>query len=136
VAYETFKRTSVRVEDPALSLTPDGRIVLNAAAARKMAEAGVKSVLLLWDKLNTKLAIKAAPKGDKNAFTVSFSHDKHAGSLRAKSFFTYIGWNAPLRLMLSATWDPKAMMLEVAIPPEFTRSSGDKGARKRIESGE
>ena len=46
MAYEVFKRTGVRVEEPALSLVPDGRIALNAAAVRVLTQAGVKSVLL------------------------------------------------------------------------------------------
>jgi hypothetical protein len=116
MAYEVFKRTSVRVEEPTLSVAPDGRIALNAAAARALAEAGVKSVLLLWDKVNGKLAIKAAPRGDRNAYVVSFTRGKQAGTLRAKLFLNHIGWSAPRRETLAATWDPKEGMLEVTLP--------------------
>jgi hypothetical protein len=134
MAYETFKRTSVRVEEPALSLVPDGRITLNAAAARVLAEAGVKSVLLLWDNINNKLAIKATAKGDQNAYTVSLSHNRQAGSLRAKLFLDHIGWNAPRRKMLPATWDTKERMLEVTVPREFVSSARAKNAKQRTKA--
>jgi hypothetical protein len=118
MAYEVFKRSSVRVEEPTLSLVPDGRITMNAAATRVLAEAGVRSVLLLWDKINHKIAIKAAPKGDKNAYTISFSHRSQASSLRAKLFFNHIGWSAPKRQMLPATWDKVNRLLEAILPQD------------------
>lgn len=129
MAYETFERTSIRVEEPALSLAPDGRITLNAAAARVLAEAGVKSVLLLWDRTNNKIAIKATPKGDQNAYMVSFTRGREAGSLRTKLFFNYIGWSARQRKMLPATWYPKERMLEVTLPREFVGSNRTKGTK-------
>jgi hypothetical protein len=130
MAYEVFKRTSVRVEEPSLSVTPDGRVVLNAAAARALAEAGVKSVLLLWDEINSKLAIKAAPKADRNAYAVSFTRNREGGSLRAKMFISHIGWSPLGRQRLDATWDPREKMLEAAVPRAFVTSNKVKD-RKR-----
>ncbi|MGB6676797.1 MAG: hypothetical protein WBE44_08920 [Terriglobales bacterium] len=121
MAYEVFQRTGVRVEVPALSITADGRMVINAAAARLLIEAGVKSVLLLWDKANHKMAVKAAQKGDKNAYAVSLSPDKYSGSLRAKAFVAHIGWRAPRREMLLATWNAKEKMFELTLPEKYLR---------------
>jgi hypothetical protein len=133
MAYEVFKRTGVRVEQPTLSLTPDGRIALNAAATRVLIEAQVKTVLLLWDKKNSKVAIKAAPKGDKNAYAVSLVSDKRAGSLRAKTFLSYVGWSAPRREALPATWNENEKMLEITLPQEFLTSGsrGDQGPKAK-----
>lgn len=127
MAYEVFKRTGARVEEPSLSLVPDGRIALNAAAVRVLVEAGVKSVLLLWDKVNNKLALKAAARGDKNTYAVSIVRDKYSGSLRAKAFLNHIGWSAPKRTMLPATWNEKEKMFEVMLPAEYVgcTKSGD-----------
>jgi hypothetical protein len=127
MAYEVFKRSGVRVETPSLSLVPDGRIALNAAAVRVLTGAGVKSVLLLWDKTNNKLALKAAPKSDRNAYAVSIVRDSHSGSLRAKSLLTHIGWSAPKRILLPATWQEKEKMFEITLPREYVGSakSGD-----------
>ncbi len=96
-------------------------MVINAAAARLLIEAGVKSVLLLWDKANHKMAVKAAQKGDKNAYAVSLSPDKYSGSLRAKAFVAHIGWRAPRREMLLATWNAKEKMFELTLPEKYLR---------------
>jgi hypothetical protein len=127
MAYEVFKRTGARVEEPSFSIVPDGRIALNSAAARIFTEAGVKSVLLLWDRTTNKVALKAAPKGDRNSFAVSIVRDKHSGSLRAKSFLSHIGWSSPKRTLLPATWTEKDKMFEITLPQEYVGSvpSGD-----------
>ena len=118
MAYEVFKRTGSRVESPTLSIVPEGRIAINAAAARIFVSLEIKSVLLLWDRSNRKLAIKAAHKGDKNAFAVSIAPASHSGSVRAKSFLSYIGWNARKREMIPATWNAKEEMLEAILHSE------------------
>jgi len=119
MAYEVFKRTGARVESPTLSIVPEGRIAINAAAARIFVSLEIKSVLLLWDRSNHKLAIKAAHKGDKNAYAVSIAPASHSGSLRAKTFLSYIGWNARKREMIPATWNEKEEMLEATLPAEY-----------------
>jgi hypothetical protein len=127
--YEVFQRTTVRVEEPTLSLTPEGRIGLNSATARIFAEAGIKSVLLLWDKVSCKCALKAAPKTDKNAYAVSVAPNKRGGSLTAKSFLNHIGWSAPRRETLPATWNEKEKILEITLPQKYV-SLGMRRAHK------
>ena len=134
MAYEVFKRTGVRVEEPALSLVPDGRIALNAAAVRVLAQEGIKSVLLLWDKTNNRVALKAASKGDKNAYAVSIVRDKHSGSLRAKSFLGHIGWSAAKRTMLPANWNERERMFEVTLPQEHIRSAASVDPQRKSKT--
>ncbi len=134
MAYEVFKRTGVRVEEPALSLVPDGRIALNAAAVRVLTQAEVKSVLLLWDKTNNRVALKAAAKGDKNAYAVSIVRDSHSGSLRAKSFLGHIGWSAPKRTLLPATWSEKERMFEITLPQEHISSASGADAKRKSKT--
>lgn len=122
MAYEVFQRTAVRVENATLSLAPGGKIGLNSAAARIFAEAGIKSVLLLWDKVHNKFALKAAPKTNTNAYAVSVQPNKQGGSLTAKSFLNHIGWSARQRETLPATWNEKEKMLEITLPQEFLSS--------------
>jgi hypothetical protein len=123
MAYEVFKRTAVRVDEPTISIVPDGRISFNAAAVRILTGAGVKAVLLLWDKGNNRLGLKAAPKGDKNSYAVSTIRDHYSGSLRAKSFLSHIGWCATKRTMLPAAWSEKDKMFEITLPREYVRST-------------
>lgn len=105
-----------------------------AAATRVLFEAGVKAVLLLWDKANSKIALKATAKGDKNGFAVSFT-DKHSGSIRAKSFVVHIGWTGTSREMLPAAWNEKEKMLEAAVPPEHTGSERMADTRRKTKTG-
>lgn len=121
MAYQVFERSAVRVVKPALSVMPDGRIFLNAAATRVFLEARVRSVLLLWDKANHRLALKAAEKGDQNAYAVSISRGR-LGSISAKSLLSYIGWSAPKRAVLIAEWNEKGKMFEVTLPSQCVRS--------------
>jgi hypothetical protein len=120
MGYEVFKRTSIRTEKPSLALAPDGRIALNAAATRLVREAGIRSVLLLWDQANQKIALKPAQKGDRNAYSISFTR-RDSGSMRAKAFLSHIGWNAAKRETFSATWNPTERMLEAAISARRSR---------------
>jgi hypothetical protein len=123
MAYEVYKRTSIRVEEPTVSITPYGRIYLNAAAVRVLKSQGVKSVLLLWDDANKKVALKAAAARHRDAYTVSIVPDAHSGSLKAKSFLSFIGWHAQERTTLRATWNDKEKMLEVSLPWEHVSSA-------------
>jgi hypothetical protein len=133
MAYEVYKRTAARVEIPTVSIVPDGRIAINAAGVRILAAAGIKSMLFLWDRESHKIAIKAAQKGDKNAFAVSISPGR-SGSLRAKSFLSFVGWNGHKREMLPATWNEREKMFEVTLPSEHLIPE-EGGNSKRKTSG-
>jgi hypothetical protein len=118
MAYEVFKRTRARVETPMLSITLDGRMVINSAAVRIAREARITSALLLWDATNHKVAIKGTQKGDKNSYALSIVSASHSGSLRAKSFLSYIGWKARKRETILMTWNEKERMFEATLPLE------------------
>jgi hypothetical protein len=122
MAYEVFKRTGARVETPTISIVPDGRIAINAAAVRIVRDARITSVLLLWDATNHRLAMRAAQRGDKNSYAVSIAPSSHSGSLRAKSFLSYIGWKARKREMIPAVWNEKERMFEASLPTEHLES--------------
>jgi len=120
--YEVFQRSALRVEQPTLSIVPDGRLALNAAATRMFRAAAMKFVLLLWDKANHKVALKAARKGDKNAYAVSDASGRKAGTITAKSFLTHIGWSAPRRQTLPAIWNENDKTLEATLPRKYVVS--------------
>jgi len=90
----------------------------------------MKSVLLLWDEINSKFAIKAAPKGDRNAYAVSFTRNREGGSLRAKMFISHIGWTPVRRERLEATWDPREKMLEAVVPRKFVSSNSNRETKQ------
>jgi hypothetical protein len=132
MAYEVFKRTGARVDTPTLSITPDGRITINAAAVRIAREARVKSVVLLWDWTTHRLAIKVTHRDDKNSYALSIA-SSHSGSLRAKSFLRHIGWTARKRETVPATWNEEERMFEATLPVEHLDS--ERSGVKRAAAG-
>jgi hypothetical protein len=134
MAYETFERTSVRVSNPTVSVTTDGRIAVNAAASRLFAKAGAKAVRILWDKATCGIALQAAQKSDKNAFSVAFSEGRSA-TITAKSFLKYVGWSADRRQTVSAKWDEQQKMLEAQLPSGSVGTGGGKGTTWKEAAG-
>jgi hypothetical protein len=121
VAYETFERRSVRVDTPAITVRPEGRIAINAAASRLLEKAGVKAVRILWDKATCGLALQATEKGDKVAYSIAFGGGARSASLTVKSFFHHIGWSSERRQTVPARWDEQRRMLEATLPSRFVK---------------
>lgn len=134
MAYETFERTSVRVSDPTVSVTTDGRIAVNAAASRLFAKAGTKTVRILWDRVTCALALQAAQKTDRNAFSVAFSEGR-SSTIAAKAFLKYIGWSADRRQTVPAKWNEQQKMLEAQLPSNFVGTGGKKGTMRKEDAG-
>jgi hypothetical protein len=130
MAYEMFERSAVRVDTPALSISPSGRLAINAAACRLLMEARIKTVVILWDEATNRMAIRAAPKGERNSFTITFT-GRHSASLRAKSFFNHIGWNAPKSETLATTWNAAEKMFEAALPPRYLAAGSTKSEKTK-----
>jgi hypothetical protein len=122
MTYEVFERSVVRVEDPMLSVLPDGRITLNAAASRLFQGAGVKTVRILWDKRRCGIALQAVSKGEDNSYSLSFSRGRSA-SISPKAFLSYIGWSSAKRQTVPAKWEPKQKMLEAELPAKFVKNN-------------
>src|SRR6266536_827888 len=134
MAYETFERTAVRVENPTVSVAKEGRIAYNAAASRLLAKAGANAVRILWDKSTCGIALQAAQKSDKNAFSVAFSEGRSA-TIAGKSFLKYVGWSADRRQTVSAKWNEQQKMLEAQLPSSFVGTGRKKGTTKNEDPG-
>jgi hypothetical protein len=119
VAYERFARTSVRVEEPTLSISGGTRIYFNSAACRILEQNAVKSVVILWDKAAHAIALQAAQKGDKDAYAVTFAAERHAATVVAKTFFKHIGWSSKGRETVPATWSPSQKAMEAKLPAKY-----------------
>jgi hypothetical protein len=138
VAYETYERTSVRVEEPVLTIAPirDGRIALNAAAARLLQQAGVKLVRILWDKTTCGIALQAAKKNDTNAYSISLGKNFRQATLSAKTFLRYIGWSSHRRQTVPAKWDEGGRMLEATLPSQFVGVQPKKEIKREGKTGQ
>ena len=131
MAYETFERSAVTIEEPALTIAPasDGRMALNAAATRLFEKAGVKAVKILWDKRTCGVALQAAQKGDDNSFSVVFGGRHSQATVTAKTFLRYIGWASGRRQTVRAKWDDEHKILEAKLPPRFVGGREQKDTR-------
>jgi hypothetical protein len=118
MAYQLFERTAVRVDTPTLAIARQGKVFINAPACRLLVQAGIKTVVILWDQATNRMAIKGAPKGEKNSFTLTFTRGS-SGSFTAKSFFRHIGWNAPKSEKLATTWNAAERMFETTLPLKY-----------------
>jgi hypothetical protein len=138
VAYETFERTTVRVEEPALTVAPigDGRISLNAAACRLLKQAGVKRVKILWDKTTYGIALQAARKSDTDAYSLAFGPRGNSASLSGKTFLRYIGWSSDRRQIMPAKWDEQQKMLEATLPSRFVGKREKKEVKREANTAE
>lgn len=128
MAYETFKRQSVSVEGPAVTVAPlaDGRIALNAPATRLLKKAGITAVRILWDRTTFGLAIQGTQKGDEDSYSVVFGRGGRQAAFSAKAFLRYIGWSCDHRQTVRATWDEQQKMLEVRLPLRYVRTRPQK----------
>jgi hypothetical protein len=87
-------------------------------------------VVILWDSARNRIAIKAAPKGDKNSFTATFTSHNNSATFSSKSFLRHIGRSAAKREILATTWNAKEKMFEVTLPLQYLASGSDAGKRK------
>jgi hypothetical protein len=138
VAYETFERRAVRVQELALAVDPAGRIALNAASSRALQEAGVKAVRILWDKETCGIALQGARKGDKNAYSIAFGKGGRSSTVTAKAFLKYIGWTSRQRQTVLAKWNEQQKMLEAELPqlpPDVVGRGRKKGVTRKEDAG-
>jgi hypothetical protein len=135
MAYETFERRAVRVDDLTMAFDPSGRIALNSASSRALLEAGVKAVRILWDKETRGIALQAARKGDMNAYSIAFGGGSRSSTVSAKAFLRYIGWSPTRRQIVPATWNAQTKMLEATLPSGFVGGRGKKENIQEANSG-
>lgn len=129
--YEVFTRKQHRIQSPAVSIHPAGRMYFNQEATSQLQAAGVKRILLLWDKEHCRLGLKSATKSDKRAYNIAFSYKGSGAGVTAKQFLKWINYDTtPGTLTIEAEWNDKEKMFEVTIPREKVgkeTSSKEKG---------
>jgi hypothetical protein len=135
MAYETFERRAVRVDELTIAVAPTGRIALNVASSRALLGAGVKAVKILWDRETYRIALQAARKGDINAYSIAFGGGSRSSTVTAKAFLRYIGWSSSRRQVVPAKWNERQKMLEAQLPSSFIGTGGKKGTAAKEDTG-
>ena len=117
MGYEVFDNKATRLGSPALTITTDGRLALNADAGDLLRNAGAKFAHLLWDAEARKIALRPLTKADTRSYklTVPSAH-KRGMSVSAATFLRYIGWSFSTRATLTVEWNEKEKLLEAVLP--------------------
>jgi hypothetical protein len=118
VMYKIYPRNLARASSPVVSATKLGRITLNAAAARIMADKHVENVFLLWDAEARKFALKPSEKPDATAYQLRFAPENAGAGFSAKPFLRLIGYEFEQTTPLSTHWIETEGILEVTLPSE------------------
>jgi hypothetical protein len=118
MAYELFQNKTTKMVPPALTISAQGRVVLNAEATAALVEAGGKFVHFLWDSKAVKIALCPLPKADKFAFKITPKKGRRGATISANTFLHHIGWAATKPTTLDARWNADCKLLEATLPPK------------------
>src|SRR5258708_38149695 len=123
MGYEVFDNKATRLGSPALTITTDGRLALNADAGDLLRNTGAKFAHLLWDAAARKIALRPLTKADARSYklTVPRAH-KRGMSVSGATFLRYIGWSFSKRATLAIEWNEKEKLLEAVLPSDKSSS--------------
>jgi hypothetical protein len=117
MAYEVFDNKATRLGSPALTITTDGRVVLNADAGDVLRAAGAKFVHLLWDAEARKIALRPLRRADVRSYKLTVPHAHKRGmAVSAVTFLRHVGQSLSERVTLPAEWNEKEKILEAVLP--------------------
>ncbi len=123
MAYELFNIKSQRIGSPALTITADHRIMLNADAGDLLRREGAKFVQILWDAKTCKVALRPLTKRGESSYKLSSKSGRRGMGFSGATFLRHIGWNFSKPSTIPVEWNEKEKLLEALLPREnFERS--------------
>jgi len=124
MAYELFTIKAARLGSPSLTITPDGRIALNADAGDLLKSAGAKFVQILWDAKVCRVALRPLARPDENSYKLFVKSGKRGATFSARTFLRYIGWDMSKSATIPVEWNEREKVLEASLPRENIDQSG------------
>jgi len=118
MAYELFKIKATRIGSPALTVTADGRIALNADAGDILKKAGANYVQILWEAKTLKMALRPLSKPTESAYKLSAKSGRRGMAFSGFTFLRHIGWNFGESSTIPVEWNEKEKLLEAQMPEE------------------
>jgi hypothetical protein len=118
MAYELFKIKSTRIGSPALTITADGRIALNADSGDILRRAGANYVQILWDAKTFKMALRPLTKPTESAYKLSAKSGKRGMAFSGFTFLRHLGWSFGESSTIPVEWNEKEKLLEAQLPQE------------------
>ncbi len=115
MAYELFNIKSTRIGSPALTITAEGRIVLNADAGDLLRRKGAKFVQILWDAKTLRMALRPLAKPAESTYKLSTKGGRRGMTFSGFTFLRHIGWAFGESSTIPVTWNEKEKLLEASL---------------------
>lgn len=133
--YEIFAKKTPRMGNPVMSFSKLGQIAFNQTATRILQKAEIEDILLMWDSVEGKLAIKSTTnKKDPRAYRLRYNDKSNGATFSAKTFLDYYGIDYADRRPIPIDINPNSeMFLEVKLPEECLKLK--KAQPRLVEKG-
>jgi hypothetical protein len=118
MSFEIFTRNVVKTGTPSVSITTMGRMALNKAAAKAFEKSATEYVLLMWDIVARKVAIRPIGKKDQRAYKLSGAGSTGVG-FSCVTFLNHIGYDWSKTRPFQLEWDEQDGMFVFSVPKEF-----------------
>ena len=120
MGYELFDNKAVRLGSPALTITGDGRMSINADAGDLLRRVGAKFVHILWDAAANKIALRPLTEADTSAFKLTSKSGRRGMVISGATFLRHIGWDVSKPATIAVKWNEKTKVLEASLPRRLT----------------
>jgi hypothetical protein len=124
MAYELFNVKATRIGSPALTITAEGRIILNADAGDLLRREGGKFIQILWDAKAFKMALRPLTKSGESSYKLSAKSGRRGMVFSGLTFLRHIRWNFSKPSTLRVEWNDKEKLLEALLPRENIEQGG------------
>jgi hypothetical protein len=118
MGYTLFNPKVARTGSPALTITGDGKIALNADAGDLLRREGAKFIQILWDAKVFKMALRPLSKSVESSYMLSSKRGRRGMVVSGLAFLRHIGWSFSKSVTVPIEWNEKEKLLEAALPPE------------------
>jgi hypothetical protein len=107
------------MKTPALTITSNKKILLNAVAGDMLRQAGGKFVHILWDANACKLALKPLAEADRQSFTLTVGSGRKGMAITGRAVLRQIEWKSKKSEVIKAAWNKEAGVLEATLPKKL-----------------
>jgi hypothetical protein len=118
MTYELFNIKSQRIGSPALTITADLRMVLNADAGDLLRREGAKFIQILWDAKTYKVALRPLTKRGQSSYKLSSKSGRRGMGFSGATFLRHIRWNSTRSSNIPIEWNEEEKILEASLPHE------------------
>jgi hypothetical protein len=125
MSYSIYTKKPTRSATPAVRISSDGKIVLNAAATRLFHASGTKLVNLLFDLKAGMIALRANTNKNKSSYSLSYGRNNCQSAVFVKGFLLEIGWDGQTYRDIEARWDGRKSLLELSMPKWGRSGTGE-----------